>query len=859
MDAGPSITHLPASTQSQLRSTQIITSLIQLVSELVQNSLDAGARNIDVSLDAEEWECSVRDDGTGISRDGLAVLAGSDEPGRYGTSKAYTLASLDGVTSFGFRGEALASVADVTCLEISSRTIHSRESWSIILKGGQTLYFGPSLRWRRELPGTVVCVRDAFYNLPIRRRSHPNAARTVEVVKREVEAFALVFPSVTFTLETTHKRKDDAYVRTKARALTVPRTGSTLATFRHIYGRALADTVEELDESRDDMRVEGFVSLQGAYSKAYQFIYINKHPLAVCDLHRHIEVLYARSSFNKQALEELGKTCTPAYTVRRSPRKTEKKAVYVLNLTIPPRFVDNCVEPAKAAVLLQNSSAAVMLLTSVIERVLVQHGFLVARPQTTQPIPPARSPRKKRKFLTSARGPEPICETSSSRSKSIHHQPSQPLPTILEDNIMAGGNEDGSEVLWMDPATGERFIIDTRTGNSYPHVAPSAPALVDTSAAPTERRRITLGSRTRHSAATNTPAWISDALHANEAYRLTERRILTMPSCAELMERHACEPIQPHRHRMTGANAHKEVSWDAPRLGRFTSADLREARVLGQVDRKFIACVIRRESARRQRLRTGEDCEDDRGAGALVLIDQHAADERVRVERFLRELCDPSGGEERDNQKAGPPCVRERVLAPPVNVLLTSLEAKTIAESAGVRSAFARWGVQFAPQIALRQDNITLLTPEDEPAYAQVAVATVPEVVADKLLAGDELRDLIKAYLAKLASNGVDLEGNLSRHDNGLQDWQRALRYCPRELVDLVNSKACRGAIMFNDTLTIDQCKSLLNKLSATALPFQCAHGRPSLVPLVDVGGPSHHPTSPRAVDWGAFTPSRIQ
>jgi DNA mismatch repair protein MLH3 len=60
---------------------------------------------------------------------------------------------------------ALASAAELGCLEISSRTAKSRETWSIIVKGGSCLYSGPAVRWRRESSGTVVCVRDAFYNV----------------------------------------------------------------------------------------------------------------------------------------------------------------------------------------------------------------------------------------------------------------------------------------------------------------------------------------------------------------------------------------------------------------------------------------------------------------------------------------------------------------------------------------------------------------------------------------------------------------------------------------------------------------------------------------------------------------------
>lgn len=69
-------------TQSRLRSTQILTSLPQIVTELVQNSLDAGAKHIDIGVDNEEWACWVRDDGKGINRDGLSLIA--REGGRYG-------------------------------------------------------------------------------------------------------------------------------------------------------------------------------------------------------------------------------------------------------------------------------------------------------------------------------------------------------------------------------------------------------------------------------------------------------------------------------------------------------------------------------------------------------------------------------------------------------------------------------------------------------------------------------------------------------------------------------------------------------------------------------------------------------
>lgn len=87
----PVIARLPQETQSRLRSTQILTSLVQIVSELVQNSLDAEASRVDVGLDCKEWMCWVRDDGHGIAKDSLERLTqqNSADGGRYSESACY--------------------------------------------------------------------------------------------------------------------------------------------------------------------------------------------------------------------------------------------------------------------------------------------------------------------------------------------------------------------------------------------------------------------------------------------------------------------------------------------------------------------------------------------------------------------------------------------------------------------------------------------------------------------------------------------------------------------------------------------------------------------------------------------------
>lgn len=109
---------LPQNTQAKLRSTQILVSLPQVISELVQNSLDADASQIDIGVNCEDWSCWVRDNGHGMSKADLVALQSAGRYGMYhrlprhkyglndaGTSKTYSNDPLGEVSTFGFRGE----------------------------------------------------------------------------------------------------------------------------------------------------------------------------------------------------------------------------------------------------------------------------------------------------------------------------------------------------------------------------------------------------------------------------------------------------------------------------------------------------------------------------------------------------------------------------------------------------------------------------------------------------------------------------------------------------------------------------------------------------------------------------------
>ena len=161
-------------------------------------------------------------------------------------------------------------------------------------------------------------------------------------------------------------------------------------------------------------------------------------------------------------------------------------------------------------------------------------------------------------------------------------------------------------------------------------------------------------------------------------------------------------------------------------LMQFSKPDLQKAFVLGQVDRKFIACFIPKTAI--------ESITEP--TGTLVLIDQHAADERIRVERFIQTLCGTS--------VSGPPT---RTLQPPKSILLTHHEAQALRGSQDFVSAFSRWGFHFSEP---NEEDSRALDDIQAKSYVQVEVQSVPDVVADKVCAS-AMRTSVKPTLFLVA------------------------------------------------------------------------------------------------------------
>jgi DNA mismatch repair protein MLH3 len=202
----------------------------------------------------------------------------------------------------------------------------------------------------------------------------------------------------------------------------------------------------------------------------------------------------------------------------------------------------------------------------------------------------------------------------------------------------------------------------------------------------------------------------------------------------------------------------------------FSHQSLLEAQILGQVDHKFICCILRSDTSR------------DTGDRVLVLLDQHAADERVSVEKILRELCD---GFRRDGMS-----VTTLVKQTP-RIVLSAEEAQLLTEP-GMLALLRRWGIH------LEVDAVPLSHFTDQPSpYVQVRVCAVPTTLEARLSRKEavEVTRLVKLYLPVLKEGQGEIEALLAHTmGEGEVDWGRVLRWMPKEMLELANSKACRSA-----------------------------------------------------------------
>ena len=256
-----SIQVLPDELINQIAAGEVIERPASVVKELVENSLDAGARRIEVEL--ERAGCAlirVRDDGVGIRPQEIGIALA-----RHATSKIASLGDLENIATLGFRGEALPSIASVSRLSLISRSVEAAHAWAVEARDGVLTAPTPA----SHPPGTSVEVRDLFFNVPARRKFLRSEATEFQHVVRMLERLALSRFAVGFALM--HNGKD---------VWTLPPAHSPaerLARVAKVCGEDFAAHVIELRHDTQSLRLTGWLALP-TFSRSQadlQFAFLN--------------------------------------------------------------------------------------------------------------------------------------------------------------------------------------------------------------------------------------------------------------------------------------------------------------------------------------------------------------------------------------------------------------------------------------------------------------------------------------------------------------------------------------------------------------------------------------------------------
>jgi DNA mismatch repair protein MutL len=313
---------------NQIAAGEVVERPAAALKELLENSIDAGARAIEVELAAGGTKLlKVTDDGSGIAGDELPLALA-----RHATSKIASLEDLEQVASLGFRGEALASIAAVSHLTLTSRNAEARHAWRIEARGGELTPVEPAA----GPTGTSVEVRDLYYNTPARRKFLRTEGTELAHCDEMLRRAALARPDLAFSLQ--HN----------GRVLLRARPQAPLERVGAVLGEELAAALLHLDEISAGLRLWGFVAPPTASRGArdYQYFFVNG---------RHVrDRLLAHAV--RQAFQDV--------------LHHERHPAYVLFLQIDPARVDVNVHPTKSEVRFRDPQAVHQLVFHALNRLL---------------------------------------------------------------------------------------------------------------------------------------------------------------------------------------------------------------------------------------------------------------------------------------------------------------------------------------------------------------------------------------------------------------------------------------------------------------------------------------------------------
>src|SRR5688500_13521140 len=253
----PRIHRLPSDLANQIAAGEVVERPASVIKELVENSIDAGARRISVAIELGGKKLiRVEDDGEGMEPDDARLAVE-----RHATSKIRRAEDLEGIATLGFRGEALPSIASVSHFALRSRARGAGSGTEVRINGGAVA----SVTEVGMPEGTSIEVADVFYNLPARRKFLKSDAAEAAQVSRVVTQLALCYPEIGFTLTSSGRK-----------VLQCPPVAALRDRLYQLYGER--NDLIEVRRDRGDVKVTGYIAALAEHgpTRGPQNVFVNR-------------------------------------------------------------------------------------------------------------------------------------------------------------------------------------------------------------------------------------------------------------------------------------------------------------------------------------------------------------------------------------------------------------------------------------------------------------------------------------------------------------------------------------------------------------------------------------------------------
>ncbi|AAS50273.1 AAL093Cp [Eremothecium gossypii ATCC 10895] len=714
--AAPKIHRLEESVFLRLRSQLSIVSVGAAVRELMQNSVDACCGRLEVSVDLDRWRVHVRDDGEGLNREELAKVG----QWHY-TSKLRRLEDLTATDTYGFRGEGLYMLSNISRVILLSKRAGMKHAALHRLPATDNALPRDSddIRLLDGAHGTTVILEDLFYNLPIRRRmlARTPPHRLYDEIRADVLQLLLFCQTLQVSVLVIKNNQEKQIVRSgNLTQLTFPDT--LMAVLMCCLGPVVAaKDLQYVSAKYQDIEVQGVISTVGVPSKDYQFIYINK---------RRYEDKRFIFGFNKLFRSARYKEDNMlAASTRGGQQAYSGYPVYLLVCKGPPSISDLLQNPSKVIENLEYGRVLQPLLCQVAKSFLRHYGHATV----------SFLDRKMTRNRLRAELPLPI------QGKTDQDAPESSLHSGTDARHLLNGG--------INPV------------NQHPKRKKYNPPV----------------------ASMNSSA---DATKILEHVAKIRTRNINVGLPVQ-------KPVGSGSISSSLAFSDEHLSVD--------SIQLKDCIVINQIGNKFI--LLKLEPSR------------SRTTPLLLILDQHAADERVKLEAYTRDYlftlltAQPSF--------YTTPCS--------IAMDLTHTEADILLH---YKREIEFWGFEIC-----YKDEYT------GPLYLK-AIPTLFD--AKKKNDVHYLKRALLQYaydlksLKKTKITSIEADGYVTKHLNEFA-WWKYMNAIPTVFLEILNSKACRSAIMFGDKLNHDECLFLVRQLSTCNMPLRCAHGRPSVIPIADLKG----------------------